>query len=239
MKAISVLINGATGRMGQETLKALSEDDNFIVLGTSNHQDNLAEKIRSLKPEVVVDFTTPSVVFENTMIILKEGARPVIGTTGLTLEQVEELQVFAKECKTGGIIAPNFSIGGILMMRCAKEIAAYFNEVEIIELHHPAKKDAPSGTAVKTAQLIAKVQKPKEILNHNEARGKLIENIPVHSIRLSGLLAHQKVIFGSEGETLTIAHDTLTRSCFMPGVKLACKTAVKCNELIYGLENIL
>ena len=242
---ISVIINGANGRMGQQTVQAIINDNTFKLLATFDREDNLAQGIQQLHPDIVIDFTDAAAVYDNVLTIIKQGARPVIGTTGLVISQILELQQLARDHKCGGIIAPNFSIAAVLMMRFAREAAHYLSQVEIIEMHHDRKLDAPSGTAMKTAQMISEVLTNKEPTNSEEqeilkgARGAQYNNIPIHAVRLPGLLAHQQVIFGSLGETLTIRHDTLSRECFMPGVLLSCKKVMTLDNLIYGLENIL
>lgn len=242
---ISVIVNGANGRMGKQVVLAISQDSNFKLLAELDIKDDLAQTIQKSKPDVVIDFTHAGVAFENTKTIIQNGAKPIIGTTGFTLTQVRELQQLCKPLNRGGIIVPNFSIGAVLMMRFAKQASHYFPHVEIIEMHHEKKMDAPSGTAIKTAEMISEVLINKQPANPNEqeilsgSRGAQLNNIPIHSVRLPGLLAHQLVMFGGTGETLTIRHDTLTRECFMPGVLLACKKVMELNELVYGLENVL
>jgi 4-hydroxy-tetrahydrodipicolinate reductase len=244
MQKIKIIVNGAHGRMGQETVQAVQDDHELELVATCDHGDNLAEKIQQTNADVVVDFTTPAAVFENTRTIIAANAHPIIGTTGLIPEQITELQQFAFEKKCGGIIAPNFSIGAVLMMRFAAEAARYLPHAEIIEFHHDGKKDAPSGTAMKTAAMIAAERKEnpvdpteKELLPG--ARGGKQNNIAIHSIRLPGFVAHQEVIFGGKNETLTIRHDSIHRNAFMPGVIFACKKVLSLNELIYGLEKLL
>lgn len=239
-----ILINGANGRMGQEACKAIEETHDLIIVAKTNRNDNLADMIQRSQADVVVDLTVATAAYQNTKIIIENNAHPVIGTSGLSQEQIEEFQQVCHKKQLGGIIVPNFSIGAVLMMRFAKDAAKYFNDVEIIELHHDKKVDAPSGTAIKTAQMIADnrrssppLRDEKEILPG--ARGAIKEGIHVHSIRLPGLVAHQSVIFGGNSETLTIHHDSIHRQSFMPGLLLSCRTVGKLKELVYGLENIL
>ena len=241
---IAVLINGAQGKMGKEIVKTFNQDKEFEVVGALEKGDDLAVAIDKTKAKVVIDFTTASVGFQNASIIINAGAHPVIGTTGFVADQVEELQKRCARQKLGGVIAPNFSIGAILMMRFSEQAAKYYPNAEIIEMHHNTKEEAPSGTAMRTADLIAKaridthpLKKYKEIIPH--ARGANYEDIAIHSVRLPGFVAHQMVVFGGRGEVLTIRHDSLHRECFMPGIKLACKKAVDLKELVYGLENLL
>jgi 4-hydroxy-tetrahydrodipicolinate reductase len=205
----------------------------------------LSKAIQETKPEVMVDFTRPDVVFENAMTAIKLGVSPVIGTTGLSEEAKNEIKKFAEEKKVPVFIAPNFAIGAVLMMLMARQAAKYLPDVEIIELHHDKKLDAPSGTAVQTAQLIQEVREahkqghPDEKEKMTGARGAEYEGIRIHSVRLPGYVAHQEVIFGGLGQTLTIRHDSLDRESFMPGVVLACKKVRSLSGLTVGLEKIL
>lgn len=238
---ISILVNGAFGRMGQITTKAIVQHPNLELVGQTGREYNLKKAIQDSHAQVVVDFTQPDCVFANASTIIDAGAHPVIGTTGLKTQEIQQLQSRCADLKLGGIIAPNFSLGAVLMMKVAKEIVKYMPDVEIIEMHHEQKIDSPSGTAILTAQkLIAagKINKAsQEQMPH--ARGDHFQGIPIHSIRLPGLLAHQQIIFGNVGETLTMRHDTIDRLCFMPGVCLACEKVLELNHLVYGLEEIL
>jgi len=241
---IQVLVNGAHGRMGQEVVKAIENDTALQLAGTADKDDNLAAAIQSTKAQVVVDFTLASVGFDHANAIIDAGAHPVIGTTGFLPEHIETLQKRCAEKKLGGIIAPNFCIGVVLMMQYAKAAARYFPNAEIIELHHDGKEESPSGTAIRTAEMINEGRehapnqhKDKAVIKG--ARGATHQDVHIHSIRLPGLLAHQEVIFGNTGETLTIRQDTLHRESFMPGVCLACKKVTGLDELVYGLEHIL
>lgn len=230
--------------MGKKAVKAINHDPELQLAGKLGRQDHLAEAIKSMNAQVVVDFTTPSVVYDNALTMLENDAHPVIGTSGLSSKQINDLQNRYSEKQLGGIIAPNFSIGAILMMRYARDAARYFSDVEIIELHHDKKIDAPSGTAMKTASMIAEnrtktASKKKQHELIPGARGGLEQHVPIHSVRLPGLVAHQMVIFGGQSETLTIRHDSIHREAFMPGVILACKKVVHLKHLAYGLENVL
>lgn len=244
MTTIRVHVNGAQGRMGQETLKAVQAEEGLELVGQSDLDDDLNQTLVQNQAQVVVDFTTASTAFENTQKIIQSGAHPVIGTSGLLPDQVQTLQGLCSEKKLGGLIAPNFAMGAVLMMKFAKEAVRYFPNVEVIELHHDQKADAPSGTAVKTLEMLASARTTsppqrteKEILPG--ARGARHQNIHVHSVRLPGLVAHQEILFGGTSETLTIRHDSFHRESFMPGVCLACKKVVELHELIYGLEHLL
>jgi 4-hydroxy-tetrahydrodipicolinate reductase len=240
-----VLINGAFGRMGQIATKAITEHPNLELVGQTGREYDLATSIKDSQAQVVVDFTHPSAVANNLTAIIEAGVHPVIGTTGLTVEQVKAFQEKCQQLKLGGIIAPNFSLGAVLMMKYAKDIAKYMPNVEIIEMHHENKADSPSGTALRSAEIIANANADinnntkKSIETIPGARGANHRNIPIHAVRLPGFLAHEQIIFGNTGETLTLRHDSIDRLCFMPGVCLACERVVKLDKLIYGLEEIL
>jgi 4-hydroxy-tetrahydrodipicolinate reductase len=262
---IKVLVCGAYGKMGREVLKAIHLDDQLELVGAvdifSDFGDvgdligteklgllvsnNLQTAIESTQPQVMVDFTAPSAVLPNIKTAIKNRVCPVIGTTGLMPQHIEEVGLLCAENKVNAIIAPNFSIGAILMMRLSVEAAKYMPDVEIIEFHHDQKLDAPSGTALLTAQLIA-AQRGSRRQGHPDeqeklmgARGAEYEGIRLHSVRLPGYVAHQEVIFGGLGQTLTIRHDSISRESFMPGVILACKKILSLNGLVYGLEHII
>ena len=245
--SISVLINGAFGKMGQETVAAVQNVSDFKLVGTLGKEDSLKENILALNPQIVIDFTQPDVIYQNALIMIELNTHPVIGTTGLNENQISSLEALCKQKKLGAIIAPNFSIAAILMMKYAQDCISHLTAAEIIELHHDKKLDAPSGTAIKTAELMSKTL---DEIHHKQtaiackeliagARGANKQGIPIHSIRLPGLLAHQEIIFGNEGETLTFRHDTISRKAFMPGVLLACRKVLSLKRLVYGLEHIL
>lgn len=240
---IRVLVNGAKGKMGKEVIKAISNESDLLCVAESTVQDDLATLIQAAKPDVVIDFTTANTVFENTKIIIESGVSPVIGTSGLLPDEIEELKNLAEKKGVSGLIVPNFSLGAVLMMRFALEARSYFDAVEVIEMHHDQKRDAPSGTAIRTAQLLSSqqdaqsVEEEIEILEH--ARGAQFHGVNIHSVRLPGLVAHQMVIFGGDGETLTLKHDSINRQCFMPGILLACRKAKSVEGLKVGLEHVL
>lgn len=261
---INVLVNGACGRMGQAVLKAVSDDSELnlvaavdIVGGKDTGEligigangvvveTDLKAAINSKKPQVMVDFTRPDVVFQNAKTALELKVAPVVGTTGLTAEQKEELKKISEANNTPIFIAPNFAIGAVLMMLMSKQAAKYLPNVEIIELHHDKKLDAPSGTAVQTAEMIREVRKsmkqghPDEKEKLEGARGAEIDGMRIHSVRLPGFVAHQQVIFGGLGETLTIRHDSMDRASFMPGVVLACKKVLDLKGMTVGLDKLL
>lgn len=242
MNKIKILVNGANGKMGQIAVAALRNDNHFELVAEGTRHDDLAEIIKKSAAQIVLDFTIADYAYQNCKTIIAAGVHPVIGTTGFLPEQIKELQAECKHKKLGGIIAPNFSLSVILLMRFAQEAAKYFPHAEIIELHHDKKREAPSGTAVKTAQLIAAVREnikidDKEI--YQGARGAKVDSVPVHSVRLPGLMAHEEILFGADGELLTLRYDTFNRSAYIPGILLACEKIMQLNELVYGLEQIL
>lgn len=241
---ISVIVNGALGKMGSLACQAIQAHPDFVLVGALGRQDNLAETIRQTKAKIVVDFTRSDCVFENTMSIIEQRAHPVIGTTGLTLEQINILQQQCLNKKLGGMIVPNFSISAMLMMHCATICAPLHHEAEIVETHHPEKLDSPSGTAIKTADLMAaaRTHAQNPIINMElipGARGAAHHGINIHSIRAPGVITKQEVILSNNGETLTITHECIDRNAFMPGLLLACQKVPKLKVLHYGLEKIL
>lgn len=229
--------------MGSAAEKAIENDESLSLLGGARRGDDLAEAITRLKPDVVLDLTVAEVAEENASIILSSGTPAVLGTSGFTEESVARLRKIAEEKSVGGIIAPNFAIGAVLMMMFAEKAAAYLPDVEIVEMHHDQKQDAPSGTAQRTAEMIAAARTSAGI-NYKpnvafDKRAIDVAGVGVHSIRLPGLVAHQQLVFGGSGEMLSIRHDSLNRECFMPGVCLACRVAPSLKTLQYGLETIL
>lgn len=258
-KAIRVGVVGALGKMGQEVIKAVNSSKecelvcaiDIADVGSALCNGNLCVRcdiVQALKetaPDVVVDFTQPSTIYGHIKMYLDLGIKSVIGTTGLSGEQIVELKALSSEKNTGCFIAPNFTTGAVLMMIFAQTAAKYFNNAEIIEYHHNQKKDAPSGTAVKTAQMMAEVNKNLKTGNCAEeelvkgSRGGDFENIHIHAVRMPGFMASQEVIFGAPGQILKIHHDSVDRACYMPGVLMAVKNVFENNTFVYGLENIL
>lgn len=253
---IAVVIAGFKGKMGQAALNMVQGDPELELkalldpFAAEKEVDgvpvfNKKEDLLTFSGAVWIDFTTPQVAFENTHFALANGFYPVVGTTGFTSQEIKELRELSRQKNLGGLIAPNFALGAVLLMQFAKQAAQYFPNVEIIELHHDQKKDAPSGTALKTAELIQEVRPSmRQGLAEEEeliagARGADFDGMRIHSVRLPGLVAHQEVIFGSKGEGLTLRHDSYDRTSFMTGVNLACKKVVERNELVYGLEHLL
>lgn len=245
---IRVTVAGANGRMGQEVVKMLATDEQLVYVGpidTRGHDDEIAGQFRQLQADVMVDFTTPHNVYRNMELALQNGVRPVVGTTGLTPDQMEDLSRRFRDAGLGAIIAPNFAIGAILCMKFAAMAAKYMPHVEIIELHHDRKLDAPSGTALKTAELIAQARTqlqqghPEETESIAGARGAIYDGFRIHSVRLPGMVAHQEVLFGATGQTLSIRHDSISRESFMPGVQMAIKAVMNLDQLVYGLEHLI
>ena len=256
--------------MGRAVIKAVSEAEDMELMGavdrdhfgadvgevagigaveipvTNNLEVLMAELAQGQSPGVMVDFTHPDSVYENIRTAIAYGVRPVVGTTGLSPEQISSLAEFCEKASTGCLIAPNFSIGTILQQQMAVQASKYFDHVEIIELHHNQKADAPSGTAIKTAEMLSELGKTFNPAQVDEketlagARGGICgENVRVHSVRLPGLIAHQEVIFGGLGQILTIRHDTSDRVAYMPGVLLGIRKIVQLKSLVYGLEKLL
>jgi 4-hydroxy-tetrahydrodipicolinate reductase len=243
--AIRVLVNGAKGRMGVQVVQAVTAEADLVLVGQTDLGDDLAGAIAAAKAQVVVDFTHPSCAYDNARIILAAGVRPVIGTTGFKPDQIADLQGRAEQQELGGLIAPNFALGAVLMMRFAAEAARYLPHVEIIELHHDGKAEAPSGTAVSTAEQIAEARPtppPPQVVGKElaaGARGTTAYAVPIHSVRLPGHVAHQEVILAGLGEALRIRHDSISRECFMSGVLLAIRKVMGLDRLYYGLHHLL
>lgn len=238
---VRVLVNGAYGKMGRIAVAAVNGAEDLALAGENGRGEDLAQAIKKTQAQVVIDFTTPQTVFHHAQTIIQQGAHPVIGTTGLTQEQIEILKTECAKKKLGGIIAPNFSLGAVLMMKYAQDAARYLPHVEIIEMHHPQKLDAPSGTSIKTAKMMAEHRDASQDFPHkpSPARGEMHDGIPIHSLRLPGFYSHQTVIFGDTGEVLTLCHQGIARECCIPGIQLACREVVKQTQLWYGLAPFL
>ncbi len=250
---IKVGVLGAVGRMGVTVCDAVESDPELELVARIDPAggDGVLTSLDDLGgAEVVVDFTRPSSVMENIKSCVGKGVHCVVGTTGLTEANIQEIAELVDGGKSNVFIAPNFSLGAVLLMHLAKQAARYLGSVEIVELHHNQKLDAPSGTAMKTARDIAEVWKehgrptgglahPDEEETVTGARGAVVEGINVHAVRLHGLLAHEEVLFGAQGQTLSIRHDSIDRSSFMPGVLLAVKKVSSTPGLTVGLENLL
>jgi 4-hydroxy-tetrahydrodipicolinate reductase len=236
---------GAKGKVGATIVQAVEAADDLTFTAGVDAGDPLSLFTDS-QTEVVIDFTHPDVVMDNLNYLIDNGIHAVVGTTGFTDERLQQVQAWLEESPaTAVLIAPNFAIGAVLSMHFAKQAARFFDSAEVIELHHPQKADAPSGTAARTARLIAEARKglppnPDATSTGIEgARGADVDGIPVHSVRLAGLIAHQEVLFGTQGETLTIRHDSLDRTSFVPGVLLAVRSVGEYPGLTVGLEPFL
>lgn len=264
-ETIKVIVSGALGKMGKETVKAVFHEPALELAGMVDVrgkgesmgdilaikelklpvESDLNQLITAVQPEVMVDFTNPQAVFNNTRMALKQKVNCVIGTTGLNDMELAQLEKIALENQVGVAVIPNFALGAVLMMKLSQQVAQYFPDVEIIELHHDQKLDAPSGTAIKTAEMITANRQRVPARNAREfekvtgARGGEVNGIRIHSVRLPGFVAHQEVIFGGIGQSLSIRHDSYDRVGFMPGVLMAVKKIIENKGLIYGLENFL
>lgn len=246
----NIAVCGANGKMGQEVIKAVNNAKDLTLVAKIDIKDGEFASIKdakeSVKIDVLVDFTQPKSIYENALYCLNNGINIVIGTTGLTDEQIAELKKLSEKQGLGCLIAPNFSTGAVLMMKFAQMAAMYFDNAEIIELHHNQKKDAPSGTAVKTALMMAgentnfttgNCQETETILGARGANS--YNNIHIHSVRMPGYIASQEVLFGANGQLLSIRHDSMNRECYMDGVLRAIDYVEKNHNFVYGLENIL
>lgn len=265
MANVKVMVTGAAGKMGREVVKAVAGADDVdlvaavdpqagdgadagVVAGTGSLgvplEADLAAALARARPDVVVDFTRPDAVMDNLRAILGAGVAAVVGTTGFSEADLAEIADLCAANDTACFIAPNFAIGAVLMMRFAETAARYMPDVEILEMHHNQKLDAPSGTAMKTAERIAAARTTRgvdktEKVTLEGARGGDLEGIKVHSVRLPGFIASQEVIFGGQGQTLAIRHDTMDRTSFMPGVLLAVRRIGETRGLTVGLETWL
>jgi len=243
---IKVGVLGSRGRMGAEVVKAVTETQDLELVAQLDLGDSL-DLLLSSGAQVVVDFTTPDSVMANLEFLIKNNINAVIGTTGFDDARIAKIKSLLATSKSGVLIAPNFAIGAVLMMEFATKAAKYFESAEIIELHHPNKVDAPSGTAARTADLMSKARKEAGLgampdattSSLDGARGATVGDIPVHSVRLRGLVAHQEVLLGGIGETLSIRHDSIDRVGFMPGVLLGVRQVVTHPGLTFGLENFM
>jgi 4-hydroxy-tetrahydrodipicolinate reductase len=244
---IKVAVLGARGRMGAEVVAAVEAASDCQLVAALDLGDSLDQLISS-GAQVVVDFTTPDSVMANLEFLIAHKIHAVVGTTGFDDARMAKLNsLSAAHPEVGILIAPNFAIGAVLMMEFATKAAKYFESAEIIELHHPNKVDAPSGTAARTADLISKARKTAGLAampdatttSLDGARGALVGDVPVHSVRLRGLIAHQEVLFGGLGETLSIRHDSLDRAGFMPGVLLGVRSVISRPGVTFGLEHFM
>lgn len=261
MAQIKVLVHGAAGRVGQEVVKAVCQEPDMKLVGAVDVKvpgnsltlpdgkgavpflTDFKSAIATCEPDVVVDFSIAKASMPVVRIAAKAGVNMVIGTTGFSAAELDEMQKLAEANEVGIITAPNFALGAVIMMHLAKIASKYLDHAEIIELHHDKKLDAPSGTSLLTAKAMAEARGkpflPPSAGEHTSSRGQDISGINIHSIRLPGYMAHQEVIFGAAGQTLSIRHDTINRECYMPGVLLAVRAVVKKKGFTYGLDKLL
>ena len=249
-----VLVAGATGSMGKQTVQLVNKLPDCqlvaVLAPTASKSSDFKSSVKcfdnlaavDIDADIWIDFTTPQAVYENTKFALKHHMHPIVGTSGLTSEQTKQLQELAKKEKVSGLIAPNFGLSAVLLMKFTQEAARYFPDAEVIEMHHADKRDAPSATAIATAKVIAENRNSEncsQTANDSAARGADYDGVPVHSVRLPGYVAHEQVLFGGPGEALTIRQDSFYRSSFMQGVKVALSRVMDLPDLVVGLDQIL
>ena len=261
MQPIKVVVHGAFGKMGREVISAVCREEGLSLVGAVDlnaeqkqlqlpdasgsvpFSSNLEEIIDRCQPDVIIDFTIAKAALPAARVAIKRRVNLVIGTTGISEAELEELDCLAREKGVGVVFAANFALGAVMMMHLAKVAARYFDYAEIIEQHHEKKADAPSGTSLTTARLMAQARKEpfkKSVEPKSTAsRGRDVEGVPIHSVRLPGILAQQEVILGAAGQTLSIKHDTVSRECYMPGVMLAAREVIRHKGLVQGLDNLL
>ncbi|WP_188206005.1 4-hydroxy-tetrahydrodipicolinate reductase [Alkalibacillus aidingensis] len=264
-ETVNIILAGPRGKMGKEALELISRTDHFNLVGCIDRKNNgylvkdidglpniespiytdADEAFERLNADVLIDLTNPEVGFHHTKTAMLHQVRPIVGTSGFSEEQLDTLKRLSEEQRTGIVIAPNFAIGAVLMMRFSQMAAKYFPNVEIIERHHDQKLDAPSGTAVKTAQLIKETREAQQQGHLDEketikgARGAEFDGFRIHSVRLPGYIAEQEVVFGQPGQTLKITHNSTDRYSFMSGVQFAVERVMQMDEYVYGLENLM
>lgn len=238
---LQVAVIGANGRMGSAACAAIEADDDLAIAARIGRDDPL--KLEGC--DVALELSTPASVRENTCSAIGQGVHVVVGASGLSASDLRDIEALADEHSVGVLVAPNFALGAVLMMHFARQAAQWFDRAEIVERHHDKKLDAPSGTAARTAQLMDSVHEgpwassPDEKESVAGARGADVDGVRIHSLRLPGSVAHQEVLFGAPGETLSIKHDSLDRSSFMPGILLALKRVPELSGLTVGLEHLL
>lgn len=244
---LRVGVLGARGRMGQEVCRAVEAADDLDLVATVDEGDPL-QRLADAGAQVVVDFTHPSTVADDIRFCVEQGIHCVVGTSGVTAGMLESIRGWLEpKPDLGVMVVPNFGIGAVLSMRFAAQAARFFESVEVVELHHPDKADAPSGTAYRTAQVVAEARAAAGLppgpdattSDPDGARGAVVEGVHVHAVRMAGLVAHQEILLGTRGETLTIRHDSLDRASFMPGVLLAVRGILGRPGLTVGLEPLL
>jgi len=265
MKQITVLVNGATGKMGRAMAAGLYQEQDIQIVGAVDVKgagmdfgiicgleanglavtSDLVKTIEAKKPQVMVDFTNPQAVMKNIYTALSHGVATVVGTTGFSPADYRQVEAWTEEFHTPVFVTANFSIGAVLLMRFAKEAAVYMPEIEVIEMHHDQKLDAPSGTAITTLEMVSQLREPhvqgnpQEFEKINGSRGGDYQGMRVHSVRLPGYVASQEVLCGGVGQVLSLRHDALSRECYIPGVVLAVRKIISLQGLVHGLESIM
>lgn len=257
MSAIKVIVHGALGKVGREVVQAVATNPATVLVGAVDIKasakslsipespesvllsNSLTDLLKAIQPDVMVDFTLYQAALPAFRTAAKSGINIVSGTTGFSPADLSEIDKLAKDNHVGIVVAPNFALGAILMMHLAKIAAQYFDYAEIIELHHHLKADAPSGTSLLTAKEMAQSRGKPFVVPTGQTTGKQVEGITIHSVRLPGLMAHQEVLFGIAGQTLSIRHDTINRECYMPGVMLAIKNVIHHPGFTYGLDKLM
>lgn len=263
MKPIKVVVHGAQGKMGREVVRAVWREPGMALVGAvelnpgSDHlslpdgssggiplSSDLESILERCRPDVLIDFSVAMAAMPAARTTACRGVNLVIGTTGLSAENINEIDRLATANKIGAVVAPNFALGAVLMIHLAKISARYLDYAEIIEMHHHLKADAPSGTAIATAEAMAAARgkpfsQPTQPQKPPGSRGQQVEGITIHSVRLPGIVARQEVLLGGPGQTLSLKHDAISRECYMPGVILATREVVKLKGLVYGLDSLL
>ena len=244
MSVLRIAVNGARGKMGQTVVDFIKKHNTLKLSATVDRGDDLAQKVKRSNTNVVVDFTHPEIRMETVKNVLFAGAAAVVGTTGFTPKDLETIESWVNETGKGCVIAPNFIIGNVLMQQFVKQAALYYEYAEIIEYHHEQKVDFPSGTAIKTAELMSEKRTKfkcsnDQVANIAGARGGNFNGIKLHAVRMPGFIASQEVILGDIGQYLTIRHDSIERNSYMPGILIASEYISEKAELVYGLEHIL
>ena len=233
---IRVAVSGARGKMGQITVSAINNEPDLTLVATIDRSDDIKAVLHQASPDVLIDFTLPDCVYYHSQLAIELGIRPVVGASGLSMKEIEQLDSACTAKGLGGMIVPNFSISAVLMMQMAKQASRYFPHAEIIEMHHPYKVDAPSGTAIATAE---RMEDMSPAVPGDHPASHCVSGVPIHSMRMPGLFAHQQVMFSREGERLTLQQDCSDRQSMMPGVVLATRFVMQASELHHGLDAAL
>lgn len=242
---IKIAVHGAKGKVGCHVVAAVNAAPDMVLISQLDVGDDLSASLKAHSVDVVIDFTKPEIRMQTVKTILDNQACAVVGTTGFTPEDLQQIEKWVEKSGHGVVIGPNFAVGSVLLMHFAREAARIFSAAEIVEYHHNQKADYPSGTAVKTAQMMEEAREAfntdlgDRVANMEGARGAEHQGIHIHSVRLPGMIAHQEVLFGEMGQYLTLRHDAVSREAYMPGVLLAVRNVIKSPELVYGLESLM